>query len=199
MRCRTRKSSIFKRPVARISEAIGGRRSPVSRSLSSGAHWRVPLARPGYELVSVAMVRDARSRAPHHEGEDGGPHPEKARKRRLEGWATHTSSFSRHGFVRGIQFRSRPSKARGRGEDRVRAAPAVSCAMMHEECAHEHTGEAEAVRPSPRNGFTTYTCSFAGRDEQSSRDPMNNAIAVTIRISMMRSFRDAGGGHAQKT
>jgi len=27
---------------------------------------------------------------------------------------------------------------------------------MHEECAHEHTGSAEAVRPSLRNGFTAY-------------------------------------------
>ena len=27
---------------------------------------------------------------------------------------------------------------------------------MHQENAHEHTGEAEAVRPSLRNGFTAY-------------------------------------------
>ena len=58
-------------------------------------------------------------------------------------------------FVRGLPFRS-PPKPRGRREDRVRAAPAVSCAMMHRKCAHEHTGEAEAVRPSLRNGFTAY-------------------------------------------
>jgi hypothetical protein len=47
-------------------------------------------------------------------------------------------------------------KRRGRREDRVRAAPAVSCANMHIENAHEHTGSAEAVRPSLRNGFTAY-------------------------------------------
>jgi hypothetical protein len=27
---------------------------------------------------------------------------------------------------------------------------------MHKENAHEHTGSAEAIRPSLRNGFTTY-------------------------------------------
>ena len=48
-------------------------------------------------------------------------------------------------------------KKRGRREDRVRAAPAVSRAKMHiARSAHEHTGSAEAVRPSLRNGFTAY-------------------------------------------
>ena len=45
---------------------------------------------------------------------------------------------------------------RGRREDRVRAAPAVSCARCTKQNAHEHTGSAEAVRPSLRNGFTAY-------------------------------------------
>jgi hypothetical protein len=48
-----------------------------------------------------------------------------------------------------------PPQERGR-EDRVRAAPAVSCANCTKENAHEHTGSAEAVRPSLRNGFTAY-------------------------------------------
>ena len=47
-----------------------------------------------------------------------------------------------------------PLKNRGRREDRVHAAPAISCAKAEEESAHEHTGSAEAVRPSLRNGFT---------------------------------------------
>src|ERR1700731_489915 len=46
--------------------------------------------------------------------------------------------------------------SRGRRESRVRAAPAVSRANAHKECAHEHTGSAEAFRPSLRNGFTAY-------------------------------------------
>src|SRR5947209_20629361 len=45
---------------------------------------------------------------------------------------------------------------RGRREDRVRAAPAVSRAIAHKERAHEHTGSAGASRPSLRNGFTAY-------------------------------------------
>src|SRR4051794_4114174 len=44
----------------------------------------------------------------------------------------------------------------GRREDRVRAAPAVSCARCTSKNAHEHTGSAETLRPSPRNGFTAY-------------------------------------------
>src|SRR5205085_11505186 len=47
-------------------------------------------------------------------------------------------------------------RTRGRREDRMRAAPAVSCAMCTKRCAHEHTGPAENTRPSLRNGFTAY-------------------------------------------
>ena len=57
--------------------------------------------------------------------------------------------------VRGLHLRL-PSKIRGRREDRVHAAPAVSCAMCTRKCAHEHTGSAETLRPSLRNGFTAY-------------------------------------------
>src|SRR5437660_7885994 len=45
---------------------------------------------------------------------------------------------------------------RGRREDRVRAAPAVSRAICANKSAHEHTGSAETLRPSLRNGFTAY-------------------------------------------
>src|SRR6185295_12600690 len=45
---------------------------------------------------------------------------------------------------------------RGRREDRVRAAPAVSCAKCANKGAHEHTGSAETLRPSLRSGFTAY-------------------------------------------
>jgi hypothetical protein len=56
--------------------------------------------------------------------------------------------------------RARATLKGGRGEDRVRAAPTVSCAFdALEKCAHEHTGSAETLRPSLRNGLTTYTCS----------------------------------------
>ena len=43
----------------------------------------------------------------------------------------------------------------------MRAAPAVSCAIMRmARGAHEHTGSAEASRPSLRNGFTAYFVLF---------------------------------------
>ena len=49
-----------------------------------------------------------------------------------------------------------PSTNRGRREDRVLAAPAVSRAICANKNAHEHTGSAEAFRPSLRSGFTAY-------------------------------------------
>ncbi len=53
-------------------------------------------------------------------------------------------------------FETLPSQIRGCREDRVRAAPAVSCAVCAQKRAHEHTGSAGASRPSLRNGFTAY-------------------------------------------
>src|SRR5882672_12889901 len=46
-----------------------------------------------------------------------------------------------------------PRKKRGSRECRMRAAPAVSRAKGKNKNAHEHTGSAEAIRHSPRNGF----------------------------------------------
>src|SRR5258707_10395613 len=54
-----------------------------------------------------------------------------------------TSSRSR-GSIRPRFAYISPAKNRGRREDRVRAAPAVSCAICAQEHAHEHTGSAEA-------------------------------------------------------
>src|SRR3979490_1757975 len=50
----------------------------------------------------------------------------------------------------------RTSQKRGRRECRMRAAPAVSCAMCTKRCAHEHTGSAASIRFSLRKGFTAY-------------------------------------------
>jgi hypothetical protein len=47
-------------------------------------------------------------------------------------------------------------EVRGRREDRVRAAPAVSRAKCANKNAHEHTGSAETLRPSLRSGVTAY-------------------------------------------
>jgi len=62
---------------------------------------------------------------------------------------------------------------RGRREDRVHAAPAVSRANAHGKSAHEHTGSAGASRPSLRNGFTAYFALF----------PENGCFASVARAS----------------
>jgi hypothetical protein len=68
----------------------------------------------------------------------------------------HTHSRSRGARRPRLGSNFAPPKKRGRREDRVRAAPAVSCAGLCKRDAHEHTGSAETLRPSPRNGFTAY-------------------------------------------
>ena len=73
-------------------------------------------------------------------------------------------ALSRHVLPEVCIFVGPLLESRGRREDRVHAAPAVSCAIAHKERAHEHTGSAGASRPSLRNGFTAYNViSPAGR------------------------------------
>jgi hypothetical protein len=57
----------------------------------------------------------------------------------------------------------------------VLAAPAVSRANAHGKSAHEHTGSAETLRPSLRNGFTAYIVLF----------PENGFLASVIRESLL--------------
>ena len=47
------------------------------------------------------------------------------------------------------------------GSQRAQGRPGARCTRglvcnVHKECAHEHTGPAESIRPSLRNGFTAY-------------------------------------------
>jgi hypothetical protein len=59
----------------------------------------------------------------------------------------------------------RPSLANSSRLEAIEGAGKAGCAPhprsraqeMHASGAHEHTGEAEAIRPSLRNGFTAYT------------------------------------------
>ena len=74
--------------------------------------------------------------------------------------STHLRNLATH-CARVLQIHS-PQRKRaqvlpqeGSREDRVRAAPAVSRAKAVKN-AHEHTGSAEAVRPSLRDGVTAY-------------------------------------------
>jgi hypothetical protein len=60
----------------------------------------------------------------------------------------HTPALSRRDASE-LCFDCRPRKTRGRREDQVRAAPAVSRAISTSKCAHEHTGSAETLRPFP--------------------------------------------------
>ena len=76
--------------------------------------------------------------------------------RRDDGLGGHAFAISRRDAPEVCnQFRTLLDN-RGRREDRVRAAPAVSCAIAHKERAHEHTGPAESIRPSLRSGFKAY-------------------------------------------
>ena len=47
------------------------------------------------------------------------------------------------------------SKQRAQGRPGARCTRGLVC-NVHKECAHEHTGPAESIRPSLRNGFTAY-------------------------------------------
>src|SRR5665213_310383 len=71
----------------------------------------------------------------------------------------HNFSFSRRTAPEPYQFVRSLRKQEGAGKTGCALHPRshVQCASTKN--AHEHTGSAEAVRPSLRNGLTTYTCS----------------------------------------
>jgi hypothetical protein len=77
---------------------------------------------------------------------------------------------------------------RGRREDRVRAAPAVSCAMCTRKCAHEHTGSAGASRPSLRSGFTAYNA----------LSPVIELICHRRRTTPLRDLTPASGARTTR-
>src|SRR5206468_7968581 len=64
-------------------------------------------------------------------------------------------AFSRRIAPEVCELFSRPLEIRGRRECRMRAAPAVSCAMVEVVRARAYRA-AEAIRHSLRNGFTAY-------------------------------------------
>jgi len=64
----------------------------------------------------------------------------------------------------------------------VRAAPAVSRAIAHRERAHEHTGSAETLRPSLRNGFAAYFL----------LSPVNGSFATVAARGVNPTQLDAG-------
>jgi hypothetical protein len=58
--------------------------------------------------------------------------------------------------ARVLQNSFRPKKKRAQGRPGARCTRGLMCQCICKKTAHEHTGSAEAVRPSLRNGFTTY-------------------------------------------
>jgi len=106
------------------------------------------------------------------------------------GFASLYPSYGKHTFA--ISRRWSPEvyfdftlKERGRREDRVLAAPAVSCAVAHKGRAHEHTGSAEAFRPSLRSGFTAYFV----------LSPVNGSFATVApeKLASQRTWRQHRG------
>ena len=78
---------------------------------------------------------------------------------------------------------------RGRREDRVHAAPAVSCAKCANKNAHEHTGSAETLRPSLRSGFTAYFV----------LSPVNGSFATVIPKKLASRALDASTAGVKTT
>src|SRR4051812_7656356 len=58
--------------------------------------------------------------------------------------------------ARGLPSVSPPENRRAQGRPGARCTRGLAC-TMHKANAHEHTGSAETLRPSPRNGFTAYS------------------------------------------
>jgi hypothetical protein len=78
----------------------------------------------------------------------------KAASRRMGDKTTAaTTPRSRHAHASEFCIKGTLEKERGRRKGRVHAAPAVSCADARKDSAHEHTGSAEAIRPSLREWF----------------------------------------------
>ena len=98
----------------------------------------------------------------------------------------------------------------------MHAAPAVSRANADGKSAHEHTGSAEASRPSLRNGFTAYFALFPENGSFASvacapyrklsastaaPEPRDFAVRTRLRqeaspgmVPVRRSFSEGGSG-----
>jgi len=67
----------------------------------------------------------------------------------------YTSAFSRHDVARALRIVV-PPKKEGAGNAGCALHPRSRAQRCAKESAHEHTGSAEALRHSLRNGFTAY-------------------------------------------
>ena len=69
--------------------------------------------------------------------------------------AKYNFAFSRHEVPEVLQIALPPGSQRAQGRPGARCTRGLVC-KSHKKCAHEHTGPAESIRPSLRNGFTAY-------------------------------------------
>src|SRR3954469_21517955 len=68
----------------------------------------------------------------------------------------HSIAISQRIALEVLSGTSRPPKEkRAQGRPGARCTRGLVC-NVHKKCAHEHTGPAESIRPSLRNGFTAY-------------------------------------------
>ena len=65
-------------------------------------------------------------------------------------------AFSRHDVPEVCWKLFALGSQRAQGRQGARCTRGLVC-NVHKECAHEHTGPAESIRPSLRNGFTAYS------------------------------------------
>jgi hypothetical protein len=141
---RLRASTYFKRRFCLPSPGGGGSARIERSEMRDGVGWRSYGTRSRLPPLAASPPHPAR-----YASDPPPPGKGEAHFRIL---ATHCA--------RGLQIRS--PQNRGRREDRVRAAPAISRAKVANKNAHEHTGSAETLRPSLRNGFTAYLRALPG-------------------------------------
>ena len=108
---------------------------------------------------------------------------------------THASAVSRRRAPE-VLCEHCPSKERGSRECRVHAAPEVSCARLCERTAHEHTGSAEALRHSLRNGFTAYAVLTPATNSSCHRHRRIKACPSPVGPTRLRQFDTSNGCQA---
>jgi hypothetical protein len=131
----------------------------MSEATSGADASRISLRSCGLRFRFVAMVRDGASRLLTMRAlPEGRPHPEERALARVSKDAPHTPLHSRDGispevchFVRSLESK------RAQGKPGARCTHGLMCNWVSKKRAHEHTGSAETLRPSLRNGLTAYT------------------------------------------
>src|SRR5260370_6758291 len=80
--------------------------------------------------------------------------------------------------VRAVERTVRPKNQRAQGMPGARCTRGLACKFVRKN-AHEHTGSAEALRHSPRNGFTAYSVLFPATNSSCHRRQRINGMTGT--------------------